>query len=228
MFYCILSLAHSSRVVARIPHHYSDQAMCRTVQGSITSTVAMSTLALGPTKPPTEWASGDFPREADQSLAHSTEGKNLCSCTSAPLYAFVAQTGASLPFYRVSTYKQAAMYLGVPLIQRLDGNKLQLPIRAMHYSIVLAACNQHHSIIQIPFAISVSNWGNLTSFLFRNKRIAFIKLVPWFTLSTSQENKTNQSQWAIMYMWQRLNGYSWDGDHTKTHTRQDYKSNDER
>jgi len=76
---------------------------------------------------------------------------------SAPLYAFVAQTGASLPFYHVSTYKQAVKYLRVPLVQRLDGNKLQLPIRAMHYSIVLAACNQNHSIIQIPFAISVSN-----------------------------------------------------------------------
>ena len=49
------------------------------------------------------------------------------------------------------------MYLRVPLIQRLDGNKLQLPIRTMHYSIVLAACNQHHAVIQIPFAISVSN-----------------------------------------------------------------------
>jgi len=144
---------------------------------------------------------GFSPRgEAYQSLAHSDEGKNLCSCTSIPPYAFMAQTEASLPFYHVSTCKQTVMYLWVPLIQRLDGNKLQLPIRAMHYSIVLTACNQHHTIIQIPFAISVSNWGNLTSFLFRNKRIAFIKLVPRFTLPTSQENKTNQSVGYYVYV----------------------------
>lgn len=70
----------------------------------------------------------------------------------------------------------------------------------MHYSIVLAACDQHHSIIQVPFPISVSNWGNLTSFLFRNKRIAFIKLVPRFTLSISQENKTDQSVGHYVYV----------------------------
>jgi hypothetical protein len=87
----------------------------------------------------------------------------------------------------VSTYKQAVTYLRVPLIQRLDGNKLQLPIRDMHYSIMLTASNQHHSIIQIPFPVSVCNWGNLTSFLFRDKRIALIKLVARFTLSTSHK-----------------------------------------
>ena len=89
---------------------------------------------------------------------------------------------------------------GIPFIQRLDANELQLPVRAMHHSIVLTACNQHHSVIEVPFAISVCNWGNLTSFLFRDERIAFIKLVAWFTLSTSRENKTLQLVGHYVYI----------------------------
>jgi len=216
MFHCILLLAHSSHVWW--PGYLTTTVTRLCVGQSRVEFPAQQQCPhwlLGPPSLLLNEHQGFYPRgEADHSLAHSAEGKNLCSCTSAPPYAFVAQTEASLPFYHVSIYKQAVMYLWVPLIQRLDGNKLQLPIRAMHYSIVFAACNQHHSIIQIPFAISVSNWGNLTSFLFRNKRIAFIKLVPRFTLPTSQENKTDHSKWAIMYMWQRLNAYARDGDHT--------------
>jgi hypothetical protein len=142
-------------------------------------------------------------------------------CAAVPLRSSICLRGTDwsiFTFYHLSTYKHAVKYLRVPLFQRLVGNKLQLPIRAMHCSIVLAACNQNHSTMHIQLAISVSNWGNLTSFLFRNKRIAFIKLVPRFTLPISQENKTNYSKWAIMYVWQILNAYDRNGDYTHTHT----------
>jgi hypothetical protein len=73
-------------------------------------------------------------------------------------------------------------YLGIPLVEGLDGQELVFSIWSSHDGVVLATADEDDTVVQVPLAVPVRNRCYLSSLLIGDEWICLIKFERRFAL----------------------------------------------